>query len=102
MKEWFPDLKDVRDSFHHLEDRLRGMDRNKKPLQLKPIEWNGISAPNGGLVLSLRASCIGGYDNDGRFGFVEVTAASMEKVRNILGMVFEFFSWIGEKQVEPT
>jgi hypothetical protein len=32
-----PGLKQVRDTTHHHEDRLRGLDRHGKPLDLKPI-----------------------------------------------------------------
>ena len=45
-----PDLKGVRDSSHHAEDRLRGKGRSGADLQLQPINNALISAPNGALM----------------------------------------------------
>ncbi|MGI9148521.1 MAG: hypothetical protein ACR2IK_18540 [Chloroflexota bacterium] len=46
----FPSLKDVRDSAHHVEDRVHGKARNKK-LVLKPVQNAAISAPTGGALI---------------------------------------------------
>jgi hypothetical protein len=47
----FPQLKHVRDTAHHIEDRARGIDRNGKPLKLAPINNEMVNAPGGVLIL---------------------------------------------------
>ena len=46
ISDIFPDLRGVRNTAQHLEDRSRGLGagRNPKPLDLKPIDNNFISA----------------------------------------------------------
>lgn len=50
----FPQLRGVRNSSQHMEDRSRGLGagRNPKPLELKPVDNGMIHAPGGALVLN--------------------------------------------------
>lgn len=67
----FPDLRGVRDTAQHPEDRARGLDRNKKPLNLKPVANTMINAPGGVLIMnSLNGSKYGATMTDGHYGEV--------------------------------
>jgi len=104
MIDSFPDLREVRNSTHHLEDRLRGEGRNGKPLERKPINSHGFNLPGGGLLL------ISGLVNnqftctkfDGNIGSVPVTIDSMDTLFKILQDVINAFVWEGHKRHLPS
>lgn len=106
ISEAFPDLRGVRNTAQHLEDRSRGLGAGKKPkpLDLKPVENNMISAPNGGALIlnSLNGSKYGSTMSDGHYGEVDVSPESMERLQNILQQILESFEWSGPKQHEPS
>jgi hypothetical protein len=81
----FPHLKGVRDSVQHMEASGRGLDKNEKPLKLKPIDNSMIHAPQGGVLAlnSLNNNVFGTTMNDGSCGEVEVRAC-YEPVRRML------------------
>jgi hypothetical protein len=99
----FPDLREVRNSAHHSESRSRGLDKNRKPLKLKPIDNELIKAPGGVLVMnSLNGSKYGATMTDGHYGEVDVSAKSMRDLQRILQSVLESFTWTGTKQLLPS
>nr|QJS05840.1 hypothetical protein [Psychrobacter sp.] len=102
----FPDLRGVRNTTQHLEDRSRrlGAGRNPKPLDLKPINNGFINAPNGGaLVLnSLIGSKYGSTMADGHYGEIDVSPESMSHLQEILNSVLNSFKWSGSKQHKPS
>lgn len=104
--EAFPDLRGVRNTAQHLEDRSRalGAGRNPKPLDLKPVENNMVNAPNGGVLIlnSLNGSRYGSTMADGHYGEIDVSPQSMERLQNILQNTLESFDWHGPKQHEPS
>ena len=106
ISDIFPDLRGVRNTAQHLEDRSRGLGagRNPKPLDLKPIDNNFISAPNGGaLVLnSLNGSKYGSTMADGHYGEVDVCPESMSHLQEILNNILGAFKWHGPKQHKPS
>ncbi|WP_151676389.1 hypothetical protein [Acinetobacter soli] len=106
ISDIFPDLRGVRNTAQHLEDRSRGLGagRNPKPLDLKPIENNFISAPNGGaLVLnSLNGSRYGSTMADGHYGEVDISPESMSHLQEILNNILGSFKWHGSKQHKPS
>lgn len=106
ISDVFPDLRGVRNTAQHLEDRSRGLGagRNPKPLDLKPIESNFINAPNGGaLVLnSLNGSKYGSTMADGHYGEVDVSAESIRHLKEILNDILGTFKWRGPKQHKPS
>lgn len=99
----FPDLRGVRNTAQHLEDRSRGLGRAPKPLDLKPVNNEFISAPNGGaLILSgLNGSKYGSTMADGHYGEVDVSSESMSHLQEILDSVLNSFKWRGSKQHKP-
>ena len=106
MSNIFPDLRGVRNTAQHLEDRSRGLGAGKKPkpLDLKPIANNLISAPNGGaLVLnSLNGSRYGSTMADGHYGEIDVSPESMSHLQEILNDILRSFKWHGPKQHKPS
>lgn len=100
----FPDLRGVRNTVQHLEDRSRGLGTGKTPLELKPITNTPINAPGGGvLVLNcLNGSRYGSTMADGHYGEVDVSSESMERLQEILLGVLQSFKWHGPKQHSPS
>lgn len=103
--EVFPDLRGVRNTSQHMEDRSRGLGagRNPKPLELKPIDNQLIKAENGALVLnSLNGTKYGNTMADGHYGEVDVSPNSMEELRQIFQKVLDSFEWKGPKNHLPS
>ena len=100
----FSDLRGVRNSAQHMEDRSRGLGAgiNPKPLKLKPID-NGFIKSEGGIIA---LNCLNGtkYGNtmaDGHYGEVDVSPQSMEALSVILQDILEAFKWTGGEMHFP-
>ena len=106
IDEIFPDLRGVRNTAQHLEDRSRGLGagKNPMPLDLKPLENNIVSAPNGGVLIlnALHGSKYGSTMADGHYGEVDISPGSMERLQKILQQTLEVFEWHGPKQHSPS
>jgi hypothetical protein len=101
----FPNLRGVRNTAQHIEDRSRGLGagRNPKPLELKPIDSKMIRADRGELVLNcLNGTKYGNTMADGHYGEVDVAPESMESLRVILQEVLDSFKWKGPKNHLPS
>jgi len=99
----FPDLRGVRNTNQHLEDRARGLGagRNPKPLELQPPEV-GRPGNAGALMLSsLMDDRYGCTMADGHFGEVRVSPHSMEVLRDIFCRALYSFAWKGGPQHRP-
>ncbi|EPB2247024.1 hypothetical protein ACRC59_000346 [Citrobacter youngae] len=93
MSENFPDLLHVRDSSHHIEDRVLGKHR-KKVIELQPIDSDGIKTDGGVLVLShLSGSSFSCTMFDGHLGKVDVTRETLNIVRDIIQRIINSFKW---------
>ena len=105
IAEIFPDLRGVRNTAQHLEDRARclGAGRNPQPLDLKPIENSLIKAPGGGVLAlnCLNGSRYGSTMSDGHYGEVDVSSESMQHLQQILDGVLQSFKWRGPRQHAP-
>ena len=101
----FPDLRGVRNTAHHKEDRGRGLGsgRNPQPMTLAPVENGAVSAPAGGVLMldMLNGSNYGSTMASGHYGEVPVTAESMEKLQEILTAVLTAFRWTGPRELTP-
>lgn len=104
--EAFPDLRGVRNTAQHLEDRARGLGagREPKPLDLKPITNNFVNAPGGGVLIlnSLNGSRYGSTMSDGHYGEIDVAPESMQHLKRILDSVLQSFQWRGSPQHSPS
>jgi len=105
MTEDFPNLRGVRNTVQHLEDRARGLGagRNPQPLELKPITNNFINAPGGGVLVlnSLNGSKYGSTMSDGHYGEIDVSPESMQRLQTVLQELLLLFKWRGPKQHAP-
>lgn len=100
LQREFPDVKGVRDSAHHIEDRGRGVDRHGKPLQLKPMDTHLVKAPGGALVLScLTGDKLGYTAEDGKFAEVSINADRARVLAEIFQGVIAAFPWQGHRRL---
>lgn len=101
----FPDLRGVRNTAQHMEDRSRGLGagRNPKPLDLKPIDNQMIKSEGGALVLNcLNGTKYGNTMADGHYGEVDVSPESMESLRFVFQKILDSFEWKGPKNHLPS
>lgn len=98
----FPHLREVRNSAHHYEDRVRGEKFGKK-INLKPIDNNSIYAPNGGVLIlnQLSGNNYGCTLGDGTFGEVEVSFNTMNKLQIALQDFLDSIEWEGNIEIMP-
>jgi len=103
FKSQLPTVRAVRDSSHHLEDRARGLDRDGKPLSLKPVTTMGISAPNGGMLGTdnLHGNCLAFTGSDGEYHQVEISAASVAVAQTATQQVIDALPWRGPDRTVP-
>nr|WP_279052934.1 hypothetical protein [Acinetobacter tandoii] len=105
ISTYFPNLRAVRNTMQHLEDRSRGLDgsRPPKPMKIKPINNKLIDAPAGGVMVfnSLNGSKFGATMANGEYGEVEISNESLGQLHEILVGVLESFKWKGPKQHKP-
>lgn len=98
----FPDLREVRNSAHHQEDRAVGMIDKKNPLIPLPID-NGAIRSHGEARVSanLIGNVYGETMRDGNLGSMDVSEESMHKLRDTLSAVLKSFDWLGPTQRRP-
>ncbi|MBC7921690.1 MAG: hypothetical protein H7Z75_11465 [Ferruginibacter sp.] len=98
----FPDLTSVSDSLQRVADRAKGLRREKQthpePFrdQLAPAAEGGIPALN-----EQWGTRYGISAENGHYSEVEVSLATMEKLRGILQRTMDAFSWEGDQQHLP-
>lgn len=98
---YFKDLRDVRNSAHHNEDRIQGLSFGK-PIPLKPILNDFIKADSGALIInSLNNRKYGNTLGNGFYGEVEVSTESLEFIRKMIQNILESFEWKGSKMYLP-
>ncbi|KTT02135.1 hypothetical protein [Pseudomonas parafulva] len=103
MDEHFPDLRGVRNSAQHQEDRARGLGVRGAKIDLKPIDNTLVKAPGGVLMLNcLNGSKYGSTMADGHYGEVDVSPKSMQHLQSVLIEVLNCFNWSGPKRHLPS
>jgi hypothetical protein len=98
-----PDLRGVRNSSAHIDERIQGIGGNRKPLTLQPVNEPEIQAPLGGVFLSeaflnRRFSSTMG---DGHLGTVEVSPETLEHAREAIQSCIDVFTWHGFPEYIP-
>lgn len=96
----FPNLREVRNTQHHLEDRFLGIGARKKPLELKHSE-NTLFSGKMLALTNLNGSKFGSTMADGHYGEVDVSVESMETLQHILTAVLNSFVWDGREMHYP-
>ncbi|QLY37318.1 hypothetical protein HV164_12625 [Citrobacter freundii] len=99
MDTSFPQLRAVRNSAHHIEDRALGFKRvrgKKVKIELQPVNTGAIRA-DGGIILlhQLNGTKLGFTMENGQYGEIDVSSTSMETIRVIIQGVFDSFKWKG-------
>jgi hypothetical protein len=99
----FDVVREVRNSALHIEDRGRGLNRKRKPLDLQPIVNNMIHAPRGNLLVSgnLNGTRLGYTVDDGTFLEIDVSPATLTALVEISQEVVDSFEWKGPPQLRP-
>ncbi|KLR28036.1 hypothetical protein [Enterobacter kobei] len=95
IKEAFPDLKDIRDTSHHLGDRVVGLKvvRGKK-VPINPEGQNIVLSNHGdGMFYTMK--------QDGTQGAISITYESLEKMGKIIQDILDSFQWEGHKEHLP-
>ncbi|AUA31723.1 hypothetical protein CWR53_03490 [Pseudomonas sp. SGAir0191] len=102
MKGLFPDLREVRNSAHHMEDRVRGKRNGGRELVPQAID-NNIARSSSGLIIgvSINGTKYGTTMANGHYGEVDISAASMSKLLQMMQDVIACFNWTGRKQHFP-
>jgi hypothetical protein len=93
-----PHLRDVRNSVAHYEDRSRGLDQTREPIDFKPVNNRLVQGPPNAEVLiteSLIGSRFGCTMNDGRYGEVDVSPASLNAAATAIQSTINSFKWKG-------
>jgi len=94
-KDALGNVKGVRDSMHHSEDRARGQGK-KGPLELKPVSNDMFHAPGGVLSLgNLNGNRYGWTTEDGHHSEVEVSEQTLVIVRDTLQVIIDSLQWRG-------
>ncbi len=102
FRDVFPDLVGVRDTTQHLEDRSRGLDKSKKPLNLKPVNTGSIEASNGGLIIeNLSGTKFGSTMSNGSYGEIDVSPVSMQQLQCLFQSLLDSFEWVGREVYYP-
>ncbi len=92
----FPDLRGVRNSTAHVEDRARGLDKHGRPLELKAVDNEMVKAHGGVLIIeSLAENRITATMDDGTCGEVEVSTESLDIAQQVIQDAINVFQWTG-------
>lgn len=86
-----PNLVDVRDTAHHVEDRARGLDKKKRPLMVNMI---GLS--------NLSNNLLGYTTSDGHYHEVEISTQSVAAAQNAIQQTLDAFTWRGPSRTVPS
>lgn len=102
MIQSFPTLTKIRNTTQHIDERSQGIGTNGKKMKLHPIESDFIKSDGETLVLSsLFGNKFGCTLGNGHYGEIEVSPESLVKLRDIIQLTFDSFTWIGPKQHLP-
>ncbi|MEO4174595.1 hypothetical protein [Acinetobacter pittii] len=96
----FIHLRGVRNSAHHMEDRIRGLGPynkrlgKKEKIKPKPIDEHGIKADGGAMLINCLLNNNYSFTNDdGSLGKVEISELSMSVFQKCLQQLLNSFKW---------
>jgi len=90
----FSDLRPVRNTIQHMEDRLRGLGAGRNP---RPL-------PNGQRLMlgNFHGNRYGTTLSDGQYGYVEISRASVDVMADVLQETLNSYRWLGTAHHLPT
>jgi hypothetical protein len=105
MDAEFPDVVGVRNSAHHPEDRIRRLKTGGKTIDVKtPKKLATVVNATGGTFFAvqfLNGTKYGNTMADGEYGEIDVSADSLEKLRQVFQETLDSFAWGGFMSVLP-
>ena len=96
--EHFPELRDVRNSAHHVEDRVRGLGPSERKISLEPVDLPPLLSADAGVALlgeTLVDRSFGCTLANGSYGRVEISLDSALRARNCVQGVLDAFTGSG-------
>lgn len=97
MNILIPDIRHVRNSAHHIEQRIESL-HHKSPIYTKPIDNEFIYAPQGGMIIgSLMMDRLSYTMQNGEVGGVSVNEETMLFFAEIYQEILCSFEWQGPK-----
>ncbi|GGE24440.1 hypothetical protein SAMN05421774_10846 [Gemmobacter megaterium] len=97
-----PDLRGIRNSIQHSEDRSKGEHYGKK-INLKRVDKSKIGIEGTALVnMALNGNKFGTTMSDGHYGAVDVSVQTIDVLRNTLLEVYSAFEWKGGERLYPS
>jgi hypothetical protein len=89
-----PGVNPVRNSAHHVEDRVRGKKTREQDIVLQPVQTPEIAAVGGALVISNLSNNRLSYTGaDGTLKEVEVSEVSLEIAQEAVQKIIDSFEW---------
>jgi hypothetical protein len=91
-----PGIEDLRDSLHHVEDRARGLRKNKGRIKPHPIDKFGFQSEGGGLLFvgpNISGSKVFCTAGDGRLVEIDICRATLEEMIVTLQRVIDALPW---------
>jgi len=99
----FPDLRDVRNSAAHPEDRVRGIGLRGEMIDAKGIVQRGSDGARADVLFNsiLAGDRFGTTMHDGFYGEVSVSEQSVCLMRDLIEDVLSSVPWSGPRQIKP-
>lgn len=97
-----PDLRGVRNSIQHAEDRSKGEHYGKK-IDVKKVDKTKFPIKGIALVnMALNGNKFGTTMSDGHYGAVDVSVQTIDVLLNTLLEVYSAFEWSGGERLYPS
>ncbi|MFD2609570.1 hypothetical protein ACFSR9_08980 [Deinococcus taklimakanensis] len=96
-------VREIRNSAAHTEDRVRGLGPRNKPIPYQPVEHYGISAPGGvSVISSLYNQTLNYTVADGHLVGIDVTPETLAHVQSIIQELLNALAWRGSARHYPS
>lgn len=98
----FPNLRDIRNTIQHMEDRTRHLGAKGKKIEVKPIDTPLFKSDGGIFAFNVVTNtAYGNTMSNGEYGQIDISPASMEELQLIMKKLFYLFNWEGPPEHFP-
>lgn len=94
----FPDLINLRNSIHHLEDRIRGIGQKNKIIA---YDLNSHSSSSGVINICTSGDLFITTLGDGTIGTLSISPETITHFKGYIEKVFSLFKWKGSPRTDP-
>ena len=92
----FPKLRDIRNSAHHMEDRVRRLKSGGRTINVQPATTTAFVTNGNGIVLdNISGNRYGTTIEDGTFAELEISDSKMTELQKIYQTLVDACSWAG-------